>query len=180
MDRHLTSLGARFAIGGCLALMAPWVRIVSLPISIGVLQIGAGLLFVAFAFEAQTLGRGLVPFVLGLVSLVTGVCCLIWPSMTPVTLIALLATYSILTGALTAILGLQLRPFRGWHGLLVGGGIALLAAVGVWFQFPFRGPSAAGFLLGAILLATGGWLVGLRGPESRSSAGTRNDTDMSI
>ena len=88
-----------------MALIAPGVRVVPMPISIGVLQIGAGLFFVALAFEAQTRGKGLLPLLLGFVSLVTGVCCLIWPSMTPVTLIALLATYSILTGALTVIAG---------------------------------------------------------------------------
>jgi uncharacterized membrane protein HdeD (DUF308 family) len=178
--RHLTKLGARFGIGGFLALIAPWLEAVPMPISIGVLLIGAGLQWVAFAFEAQTQGKGMLPLLLGLVSGVTGVCCLIWPSMTPVTLIALLATYSTLTGTLTAALGLQLRLIDGWNWVLVGGTGSLLAAVAIWFQIPFSGSVAAGCLLSVNLFAAGGWLAGLRGLERPVWESTRSDTDMSI
>ncbi len=180
MDRYLTRFGFRFGVGGLLALFALRLQFVPMPIAIGVLLVGAGLGFVALAFEAQTGGKGMLPLLLGLVALVTGVCFLIWPSMKPLTSIALLATYSSLSGGLTVTFALQLRPLGGWRWVLVGGIVSMLAAAAIWFQFPISGPAAESLLLALNLLTAGVWLVALRGVGPSRSTRPANDTDMSI
>ncbi len=90
VNARLTKLGLRFAIGGAAAFLAARVEAVPVSVSMGVLLLAAGIGFVSLAFEAQTEGKGMIPLLLGLVAWVTGTCLLIWPSMTVVTLVALL------------------------------------------------------------------------------------------
>ncbi len=162
VNARLTKLGLRFAIGGAAALLAARVEAVPVSVSMGVLLLAAGIGFVSLAFEAQTEGKGMIPLLLGLVAWVTGACLLIWPSMTVVTLVALLATYSTLSGSMTLLFASQLRPTRGWSWVLLAGVISLLLAGSTWVQFPLSGAAATTSLVGLNLLAMGGALVALQ------------------
>jgi len=154
--------------------------LVTVPVLIGAILIGAGITFVILALEAQTGGKGKGPLLLGLVGMVTGACLLIWPAMTAVSLTALLATYLALSGVLTLAFALDLRPARGWSWLLVGGSIALLLAASMWFQFPLTGASAVSTVVGLNLLTTGYSLFALQGFGASASASSSDHADMSI
>lgn len=162
VNARLTKLGLRFATGGAAALLAARVEAVPVSVSMGVILLGAGFGFVSLAFEAQTEGRGMIPLLLGLVAWVTGACLLIWPSMTFMTLVALLATYSTLSGSMTLLFASQLHPTRGWSWVLLAGVISLLLAGSTWLQFPLSGAAATSSLVGLNLLAMGGALVALK------------------
>lgn len=180
LARRLTRLGIRFVIGGLLALSAPWLPLVSVTIPIGVILIGAGITFIILALEAQTGGKGRGPLLLGMVGSVTGACLLIWPSMTAVSLTALLATYSVLSGVLTLGFALDLRPVQGWSWLLLGALVAVLLAAAVWVQFPLWGALAVGSLVGVNLLTMGWSLVALQGFEEAARPSSIDHTDMAI
>ncbi|NHZ73361.1 MAG: hypothetical protein GWP16_02690 [Nitrospirae bacterium] len=162
---RLTKLGLRFGLGGVLALVAPQVDVASVAILIGLILVGAGVGFVVLALDAQTGGKGMVPLLLGMVGLVTGGFLLIWPAMTPVSLIALLATYSLLNAVLMLVFGMQLRPIRGWIWLLAGSTVSASLAASIWYQVPLSGGSSIGALVGINLLTMGGCLVALQGFE---------------
>lgn len=174
--RRLTKLGSRFVIGGALALIAPWLRGVSVTVLIGMILIGSGITFIILALDAQTGGKGRSPLLLGLVAAVTGACLLIWPGMTTVTLTALLATFLALSGFLTLAFAVDLQPVRGRFWFHLAGAVALLLAVSMWYQFPLFGSVAVGSLVGFNLLMMGGSLIGLRAFETPA----QTDTDMSI
>lgn len=162
VNARLTKLGVRFAIGGAAAFLAARFDAVPVSVSMGVLLLAASFGFVSLAFEAQTEGKGLTPLLLGLVAWVTGTCLLIWPSMTVVTLVALLATYSTLSGSMTLVFATQLRPIRGWAWVFLAGVVSLLVAGCTWFQYPLSGAAATTSLVGLNLLAMGGALVTLQ------------------
>lgn len=178
--RRLTRLGFRFAIGGLLALLAPWVSVVPSSILLGLILVGAGITFIVLALEAQTSGKGMSPFLLGMVGSVTGACLLIWPAMSAVTLTALLATYSALSGLLLLGFALDLRPVRGWPWVLLGSVVAMLMAASIWFQFPQTGEVAAGSLVGLDLLTVGSSLIVLRGFGAAAYPSSSDHTNMSI
>ena len=93
--------------------------------------------------------------------------------MTPVTLIALLATYSILTGALTAILGVQLRPIKGWGWRLFSGIAALVLGIMIWRQFPVSGMWAVGTLAGIHMIFGGSSIASVCGAARRAAKEAR-------
>ena len=162
---RLTKLGLRFALGGVLALVAPQVEAVSVAILVGLILVGAGVGFVVLAFDAQTGGKGMTPLLLGMVGSVTGGFLLIWPAMTSVSLIALLATYSLLNAGLMLVFAMQLRPIRGWVWLLGGSAVSMSLAASIWHQVPLSGDSSVGALVGINLLIMGCCLVALQGFE---------------
>ncbi|MGB5659469.1 MAG: DUF308 domain-containing protein [Thermoanaerobaculia bacterium] len=178
--RRLTRFGVRFVIGGSLALIAPWVAVVSTTILIGMILIGAGITFMILALEAQSGGKGMGPLLLGMVGSVTGACLLIWPVMTALSLTALLATYSTLSGILMLGFALDLRPVHGWSRLVLGGSVALLLAASMWFQFPLTGASAVSTVVGLNLLTMGFCLFALQDFGASASASSSDHTDMSI
>ena len=178
--RRLTRLGFRYVIGGLLALLAPWVGAVPLTILLGLILVGAGITSIVLALEAQTSGKGMSPLLLGMVGSVTGACLLIWPAMTAVTLTALLATYSALSGLLLLGFALDLRPVRGWPWVLLGGAVAMLMAASIWFQFPQTGELAVGSLVGLDLLTMGFSLIALQGFGAAAYPSSSDHTNMSI
>jgi len=178
--RKLTRLGFCFGVGGLLAIATPWVDVISVTIPIGAIMIGAGIVFVFLAFEAQTWGMGMTPLLLALVGFVSGGCLLIWPQMGPVPLTALLATYFLLGGVLTLAFSRDLRPAAGCGRLLSSGLISLLLAASIWYQLPLSGRLAVGSLVGVDLLTMGfalGCLEGFSGSEPTASI---DDRDMAI
>lgn len=178
--RRLTRLGWRFVIGGVLALAIPQISAISVTVLIGMLLIGAAINFIILALEAQSRGKGQKPLLLGLTGAVTGACLLIWPAMTAVTLTALLATYSAVSGLLTIAFALDLRPASGWPWLLFGGSVGLLLAAPMWFQAPLAGASAVGSLVGVNLLTLGWSLIAMQGYAASAQPSSSDDTDMAI
>ena len=154
-----------------MALSAPWVGASPMTIIAGLILILAGINFVILALEAQAVGKGRAPFLLGLSTGVTGVCLLIWPSMTGVTTTALLSTYLITAGVLTVAFGLDFRPVRGWSWFVFAGAGSVGMAASTWFQFPLSGEMAVGSSIGISLLGMGGSLIALQPPRGLAEAG---------
>jgi uncharacterized membrane protein HdeD (DUF308 family) len=97
----------------------------------------------------------------GVVSVIAGTAIVVWPGITALVLLYLVAAWAIITGITRIIAAIQLRRVLTNEWLLVGSGVAsvifgLIAAI-----FPGAGILAIIWLLGAWLIVFGVFLIAL-------------------
>ncbi len=101
---------------GILTLFWPKITLIALSILTGIWALSTGCLEVLAAFEFSRIhwvegsktGRWLLGF-MGILSIALGMAIFVWPVLGTITLISLVATYSICFGALTTAFGWHLR-----------------------------------------------------------------------
>jgi uncharacterized membrane protein HdeD (DUF308 family) len=152
------AMGVLSLLGGVFALMNPYVAsvfvlqlVAFLFILLGVMQV-AFTLRSPFGFSWFDLGMGVLQILLG-VMLATNVL----GGLVSLTLI--LAFLFMLEGVILVLAGTNLRPFRPWLWLVVGGTISILLAVFVLMNLPEAAAALLGLLLGIDLMSNGLWLV---------------------
>jgi uncharacterized membrane protein HdeD (DUF308 family) len=157
----VTILGVICIILGILAMMAPTLTGLSIAMALGVLIIAGGILRIIWAFRAESLGRGLLRFAVGGLTLLCGIALIAHPLFAAGLLTIVLAAYFILDGISEIAAGIQ-RQGAGSGWLLFGGIISLLLGIMIWAQYPLSGAWAMGilvgiklFLIGVIMLTAG-------------------------
>ena len=122
--RHHKSWGLLLVEGilgisiGLITMVWPGLTVYGLSLLVGFWAVSTGALEVLAAFNLSSIFRRVTPasrFLLGMVGLVSialGVAVFVWPVIGAVTLITLVAAYSICFGALCIALGVQLRQQR--------------------------------------------------------------------
>jgi uncharacterized membrane protein HdeD (DUF308 family) len=168
--KNLTFLGIIAIILGILAMMMPGLTGVSVVYLLGVIVLAAGILRMIWAFQAGSLGRGLLMFAIGLLTLLAGLALLAHPLFAGGVLTIMLALYFLLDGLGEMAAGFQRRPATGWGWLLFGGIVSILLGLMIWSQFPLAGLWAVGILLGIKLFFIGLIMV-TAGSAVRSIAG---------
>ena len=163
------AVGIFIAIAGILALISPLVAGLSVAIAVGVLLIMSGVSRLFLAFKMGSFGRGLLMFLLGVLTLVAGGYMVSRPGMALATLTIVLAAYFIVDGVFEIIWAFKLRPIKGWGWTLFSGIAALVLGVMIWRQFPVSGVWAVGTLAG-ILLIFGGSSIASVCSATRSAA----------
>jgi len=148
-------LGAIAITLGILALLVPALTGFSIVILLGVLVLFAGIVRIIWAFQADSLGRGLPVFAIGGLTLLCGIALIANPLFVSGVLTVLLAAYFILDGIFELAASFRVRPERGWGWLLSGGIVSVLLGFMIWAQFPLSGVWAIGILLGIKLLFVG-------------------------
>ena len=116
------------------------------------------------------IGKGILCFLLGGLTVVAGGLMLARPVFAIMSLTVLLAAYFIVSGIFEVIAGLQARPAHGWGWLLTAGIVTLLLGGMIWNQFPLSGAWAVGVLFGIRLMMSGWWLIAI-GRSVRTVAG---------
>ncbi|HUO67820.1 MAG TPA: HdeD family acid-resistance protein [Gammaproteobacteria bacterium] len=149
------AIGILLLIAGILAIGSPFVTGLAVTVSVGALLVLSGLGQCFLAFQAGAFGRGLLIFLLGLIAVVAGVYMVSQPVSGLASLTLLLAGYFIVTGILTIITALQLRPASGWGWMLANAIVTLLLGVLIWRQWPLSGTWAVGTLFGVQMLMSG-------------------------
>lgn len=140
---------------GILAMAAPMVAGMSIALLVGFLVLAAGIVRMLWAFQAGSLGKGLLVFAIGLLTLLCGVALVTDPLLATGLLTIMLAAYFLVDGAFEIAAAFQLRPAPGWGWLLLGGVLSVLLGLMIWQQFPLSGAWAIGVLLGIKLLFVG-------------------------
>jgi uncharacterized membrane protein HdeD (DUF308 family) len=148
-------LGAIAIVLGILALLTPVLTGFSIVILLGVLVLIAGIDRIIWAFQADSLGRGLLMFAIGGLTLLCGIALIANPLFVSGVLSLLLIAYFILDGIFELTAGLRLRPEEGWGWLLAGGIVSVLLGIMIWAQFPLSGVWAMGVLLGIKMIFIG-------------------------
>lgn len=153
--RNATFLGAIAIFLGVLAMLAPGLTGLSVALMVGILVLLAGLARMAWAFQARSLGQGLLTFALGALMLLCGVALVANPLLGSGLLTILLTVYLVVDGLLEIAAGVRGRPAHGWGWLVFGGIISVLLGLLIWSQYPLSGAFAIGILLGIKLFFTG-------------------------
>jgi uncharacterized membrane protein HdeD (DUF308 family) len=153
--KNMTVFGVIAIILGILAMMMPGLTGVSVIYLLGGIVLIAGLLRMFWAFQASGLGKGLLLFAIGLLTLLAGLALLAHPLFASGVLTIMLAVYFILDGIGEIAAGFQRRPGDGRGWMLFGGIVSILLGMMIWRQFPLSGVWAIGILLGIKLFLIG-------------------------
>jgi uncharacterized membrane protein HdeD (DUF308 family) len=163
LTRHWWAVGLRglaAVVLGILALAWPGLTLWALVVLFGVWAIVEGIIGLVSAFRPDVWHRGVAVFE-GLVSIGLGVLALVWPGVTAVALLYLIAAWAIATGMLKLIDAVRLRTIIENEWLLGLSGLASVA-FGVMVTFrPGAGALAVVWLIGAYALFFGALLIAL-------------------
>ena len=164
-SRNMTIFGVITIILGILAMLAPGLTGISVAMLVGVFVIGGGIVRMIWAFQAGSLGRGLLMFAIGGLTLLCGIILVANPLFATGILTIILGIYFVVDGIFEIAAGFQLKPEPGWGWMLFGGIVSILFGIMIWGQFPLSGAWAIGILLGiklffvGLIMVTGGSVV---------------------
>ncbi len=151
----MTIFGIVTIILGFIAMAAPLIAGKSVAILVGILLIAGGIARLVWSFQAESLWRGVLKFLLGGLTLLAGLMVVANPLFGLGMLTIMLAAYFIVDGIFEIIGAFQLKPAKGWGFLLFGGIVSLALGIMIWRQFPVSGVWAVGILVGVKLLFAG-------------------------
>jgi len=163
--RNMTIFGVITIILGILAMLAPGLTGLSVAMLVGVFVIGGGIVRMIWAFQAGGLGRGLVMFAIGGLTILCGIFLLANPLFATGVLTIILGIYFVADGIFEIAASFQLKPEPGWGWMLFAGIVSILFGIMIWGQFPLSGAWAIGILLGiklffvGLIMITGGSAV---------------------
>ena len=166
----LMILGVAMVILGVVAMMAPMITGIAVALMVGILLIAGGIARTIFAFKCKSWGKGVLVFVLGLLTLLVGLYMVARPGVALATLTLVLAVYFVVDGIFEIIEAFHLKPIKGWVWMLFGGIVSILLGFMIWREWPFSGAWAVGILVGIKLIFAGWAMVGI-GAAGRSVAG---------
>ena len=149
-------LGIFILLMGLIALASPVIAGLSVALVVGFLLIVSGIAQLVFAFKA---GEGLWPWILGILTLLSGLYMSANVGVAAATLTIFLMAYLLASGISEVILALQVRPMSGWGWTLVSGALSIILGFMIWGQFPVSGVMAIGVFLGVKMLFTGLTLI---------------------
>lgn len=163
------AVGVILLIVGVLAVGSPFVAGISVTVAVGAMLIIGGVSQLVFAIKAGSLGKGLLSFILGILTVVVGVLMISRPDVGLVSLTLFLAAYFLIGGIFEIMWSFQIRPVQGWGWTLFGGLVSLLLGLMIWGQYPLSGAWAVGTLVGVRLIFSG-WTLIMLGTAARSMA----------
>ena len=168
--RHMKLFGIITIILGILAILAPMITGMSITFLVGLLVLAGGIARMAWAFQAGSLGKGLLTFAIGTLTLLCGVALVTDPLLASGVLTIVLAAYLVVDGLFEVAAAFRVSSSSGGGGwLLASGVLSFLLGMMIWQQFPLSGAWAIGVLLGFKLLLMGMSMIGV-GLMARSNA----------
>ncbi len=153
--KKMTVFGIIAIILGILAMLTPAVAGTSVLLVVGVLVLVGGIVRIIWAFGSGSVGKGLVTFAIGVLTLLCGIGILAHPLFASGVLTIWLAVYFVLDGIVEIVAGIKRKLGSGWGWMLFGGLVSILLGVFIWRQFPLSGIWAIGILLGIKLFFVG-------------------------
>jgi uncharacterized membrane protein HdeD (DUF308 family) len=167
--KNMTFFGVIAIILGVLAMLAPGVAGLSVSVMLGILALIAGGIRMMWAFKTDSLGKGILVFALGGLTLICGLILVSDPIAATGMLTLLLAGYFLVDGIFEIVAGFKMRPAVGSGWMIFAGIMSALLGVLIWRQFPLSGFWAIGTLLGIKLFFIGLTMI-MTGSAVRSLA----------
>jgi uncharacterized membrane protein HdeD (DUF308 family) len=144
---------------GLLTFFIPSITLLALVLLFGVYALLDGIFDIVSAFRSSTHHWAFV--VEGIVGIIVGILTLIWPGITGMVLLYLIAFWAIFTGVLEIVAGIRLRAAIANEVLLILMGILSLLFGLLIIIFPGAGALAIAFWIGAYALIFGIMLIAL-------------------
>ena len=161
--------GALLIFMGLLAIAAPAIAGEAITILVGVALIAGGLGQSYMALRVGLFAKGLIAFVLGVLTAVVGAWLMLQPVAGLAALTLVLAGFFIAAGVLEFIAAFALRPGHGWGWMFGSAVLSFVLGILIWQQFPVSGTWALGTLFGLRLLMSG-WMLLFLGLNGRKLA----------
>lgn len=144
-------------IFGLVALLLPGITLASLIILFGVYSFADGVMSIAAAFQNR---RRWWAFALnGVLGIGAGVVAFLWPGITALALLYLIAAWAIVGGGLQILAAVRLRQEIAGEVLLILSGIASIAFGVVAMIWPGAGALTVVWLIGSYALVSGVLLI---------------------
>ena len=145
---------------GILAIAMPWVAGQSILLMVGALVMAAGVLRMIWAFKAGSLGKGILVFLIGVLTLLAGIAVIAHPVMSSAILTVMLAVYFFVDGFSELMAAFSLKEGKGW--LIFDAVVTILLGIMIFTGFPLAGTVAIGVFLGIKLLFVGVTMLTVR------------------
>jgi len=152
-SKKATIWGILTVILGILAMAAPFQTALAVTIMIGAIMVVSGVSQTIFAFQAGSVGKGVLRFLFGGITLLAGLYVLGQPGVGLATLALVLAAYFIVDGIFTIGAGFGVSENRGWF--IFNGVLSLILGIMMWRGWPVTGALAIGILVGIRLFFSG-------------------------
>ena len=163
LARHWWVLGLRglaAILFGVLAFVWPGMTLAVLVLLFGAYALVDGVLTLIAAFRGGVQHR-IVMLVEGVVSVLAGLAAFVWPGLTALVLLYIIAFWAIVTGVLEIVAAIRVRrAISNELGLVIGGVLSVVFGV-VLLIAPGAGALAVIFLIGAYAVVFGIALLGL-------------------
>ena len=163
LARHWWVIGLRglaAILFGVLAFVWPGMTLAVLVLLFGAYALVDGVLTLVAAFRGGVQHR-IVMVVEGVVSVLAGLAAFVWPGLTALVLLYIIAFWAIVTGELEIVAAIRVRrAISNELGLVIGGVLSVVFGV-VLLIAPGAGALAVIFLIGAYAVVFGIALLGL-------------------
>ena len=165
--------GVTAVLFGILALVWPYQTLLALVILFGAFMLVDGVLTLAGAFAWRKWNQGWWAVALaGVAGIIVGVLTFVWPGMTGLVLLYLIAAWAITTGILEIVAAIELRRVIEGEWLMVLSGILSVVLGVLLVAFPGAGALGLAWLIGIYALVYGLLLIALafhlRGLQKRT------------
>ncbi len=147
-------------IFGVLAIAMPWIAGQSILLMVGALVIAAGIMRMIWAFQAGSLGKGVLVFLIGVLTLLAGFAVVANPLMSSAILTIMLSIYFFVDGLSEFFAAFSIQEGKGW--LLFDAVVTVLLGIMLFTGFPLAGTVAIGVFLGIKLIFVGVTMLSLR------------------
>jgi uncharacterized membrane protein HdeD (DUF308 family) len=165
--------GVTAVLLGILALVWPYQTLLALVILFGAFMLVDGVLTLAGALAWRKWNQGWWAVALaGVAGIIVGVLTFVWPGMTGLVLLYLIAAWAITTGILEIVAAIELRRVIEGEWLMVLSGILSVVLGVLLVAFPGAGALGLAWLIGIYALVDGLLLIALafrlRGLQKRA------------
>jgi uncharacterized membrane protein HdeD (DUF308 family) len=158
---------------GFFAIASPFISGLAVALFIGISLLAAGVSMTIYAFRAPSLGRGVLKFLFGGLTVLFGIAVVAQPGIALAKLTILLGAYFIFDGLMTLVVAWNMKPEPGWGWMTFNGAVTLLLAYLVLSGWPESALWAVGMLVGIRLLFAGITMLSI-GAAGSKVAGSLN------
>ena len=162
---------------GIITFVSPAISLAALVLLFGAYAFADGVLSIVSAVRRRGADRWWLLLLQGIVGIGAGVVTLLWPGITAIALLFVIAAWALVGGALQVAAAIRLRKVITGEWLLALGGVLTIALGVLLVLFPGPGAlalviwiGAYAFVFGILLLVLGFKLRGLRSPRAHQPA----------
>ncbi len=147
--------GALTVAFGLLALFLPAITLGALVLAFGIYALAEGTVLVAMSFNRQYVRHWWITLLQGIVGIGAGIVTFLWPAITAVALLGIIAVWAVLTGILEITGAVRLRKEIQGEWLLVLSGILSLVFAYILISNPAAGALALVWVIGVYAVIFG-------------------------
>jgi uncharacterized membrane protein HdeD (DUF308 family) len=146
---------------GIITFIAPTISLTALVLVFGAYAFADGILAIATSLRSRGTDRWWVMLIEGIVGIAAGLVTLIWPGITALTLLFVIAAWALITGVFEIVAAVRLRKVMKGEWMLALSGVLSIVFGVLLLIFPGAGALAVILWIGAYALVFGALFVAL-------------------